>query len=66
MINIILNFAQLLLTKLGVSHEEGQTLAEYALIFLLIVLVVIGTLTIFGGALRDYWINITDEITAVL
>ena len=66
MIHLFIFYAELILPGLGITSEKGQTLSEYALLLLLIVLVVIGTLTIFGGALRDYWINIRDEITAVL
>ena len=66
MIQFFIYYAKLFLPELGFTSEKGQTLAEYALLLLLIVLVVIGTLTIFGGALRDYWVNIRDEITAVL
>ena len=62
MINIILNFAQLLLTKLGVSPEEGQGLAEYALILLLIAFALIGALTTFGQDL----ISIYEQIVADL
>ena len=66
MIHFFLFYAKLFLPRLGVNSEKGQTLAEYSLIFLLIVLVVIGTLTILGTTLRDYWTNIKDEIAAVL
>ena len=66
MIHFFIYYAKLLLPKLGITSEEGQTLAEYALLFLLIVLVVIGALTIFGTTLRDYWTYISNEIDAVL
>ena len=47
--------------KLGIAHEEGQGLVEYALIILLIALVVIGVVRIFGEQLVVTFTEITDS-----
>ncbi|MBN1781040.1 hypothetical protein JW948_07960 [bacterium] len=41
------------------NREEGQTLGEFVLIFLLIVLVVIVALTFFGTSLLGLWSRIS-------
>lgn len=41
------------------NEEKGQSLVEYALIILLIALVVIGSLTTFGGAVLNLYTAIT-------
>ena len=62
MIHFFIYYAKLFLPELGITSEEGQTLAEYALLLLLIVLVVIGAITIFGTTLRTYY----NDFVAVL
>ena len=42
------------------KKEEGQTLGEFVLIFLLVVLVVIVALTFFGTTLLGLWNQITN------
>jgi Flp pilus assembly pilin Flp len=41
-----------------VTNEDGQGLAEYALLFVLIALVVIVVLTLLGGTLNNVFSNI--------
>jgi len=45
-----------------IKNEDGQGLAEYALILVLIAVVVIGALTLLGGKIR----NVFDEIKNTL
>jgi pilus assembly protein Flp/PilA len=42
--------------------EEGQGLAEYALILVLIAVVVIGALTILGDEIKDVFNRITGKL----
>jgi Flp pilus assembly pilin Flp len=44
--------------------ERGQTMAEYALILMLIVLVVIVALGVFGTALSAYYNTIVGAVSA--
>jgi len=44
----------------AISREDGQTLAEYALILALIAVVVVATVFIFGQDLGNYWTSISD------
>ena len=62
MIHFLIYYAKLFLPELGITSEKGQTLAEYALLLLLIVLVVIGAITLFGTSLSAYY----KEFIAVL
>jgi len=43
-------------------NEEGQGLAEYALILVLIAVVVIAALTALGGGIRGVFENVTSEM----
>jgi len=61
MIPSLLLYAKFIFPRLGISSEKGQTLAEYSLIFMLIVLVVIGALTLFGTSLSAYYDKIIAE-----
>jgi Flp pilus assembly pilin Flp len=45
-----------------IKREEGQTLGEFALIVLLIVLVTIVALTLFGANLMVLWNQIANMI----
>ncbi len=45
-----------------VSDEEGQTLIEYALIILLVVLVAIATLSPVGQKVASAWTTIADQL----
>ncbi len=44
------------------TNEEGQTLAEYALILALIAIVVIGAVTLLGGHINTVLTNIANAI----
>lgn len=46
------------------GRERGQTMAEYALILMLIALVVIVATGAFGTALNTYYSSIVGEMTA--
>lgn len=61
MINHLALFVKHYLAKLGIAHEEGQGLVEYALIILLIALVVIGALGLFGTELRDLFQSVVGQ-----
>lgn len=54
-------FVKHYLLKLGISHEEGQGLVEYALIILLIAIVVIGALGLFGVTLNETFESIAAQ-----
>jgi Flp pilus assembly pilin Flp len=43
-------------------NEDGVALTEYVIILGLLVLVVIGAVTLFGEALRDFYMNIVNQI----
>ena len=45
-----------------INGEEGQTMAEYGLLLLLITLVLIVTITIYGTALRNHYTNINNNL----
>ena len=45
-----------------VVREEGQDLAEYALLIGLIALVVIGAVTLLGGQIKSMFSSITDQL----
>lgn len=49
----------------GGGRERGQTLTEYALIIMLVVLVVIGALTLFGSQLLQSYQWIVAQVSAV-
>ena len=49
------------LMKLGIAHEEGQGLVEYALIIMLIALVVIGAVGLFGERLNATFDEIVNS-----
>lgn len=42
------------------ARDEGQTLAEYALILTLIAVVVVGAIILFGGKIGTMWSSIDD------
>jgi len=44
------------------GRERGQTLAEYALILLLIAMVIIGTLTVLGTQLDQTFVTIRTTL----
>ncbi len=46
-----------------IRHEEGQTMAEYALILALIAIVVIVALLALGPAISNIYNNITGRLT---
>ena len=50
------------LVKRLVCEEEGQGLAEYALILVLIAIVVIGVLELLGGQISDVFQQITTGL----
>jgi len=43
-----------------VIRDEGQTLAEYALILTLIAVAVVMTVVLFGGKIGNMWSSIND------
>jgi Flp pilus assembly pilin Flp len=43
------------------TRDEGQTLAEYALILTLIAVVVVTAITLFGGQIGGMWSDISDK-----
>ncbi len=49
--------------KEALQKEEGQGMAEYALILALIALVVIGSLTLMGEEARDFYENFAEKIS---
>ena len=53
---------KLFLTSLGPRLKQGQGLIEYALIILLVIIVVIGTLIIFGDQVAEAYQSITNAI----
>jgi pilus assembly protein Flp/PilA len=46
----------------SVEREEGQTLAEYALILALIAVVVLGAVFFLGGQIRDIFSHISTTL----
>jgi pilus assembly protein Flp/PilA len=50
------------LTSVELEGEEGQTLAEYALILALIAVVVIGAVIFLGGQIQKIFDNIGSQI----
>ena len=50
------------LTSVELKREEGQTLAEYALILALIAVVVIVAVIFLGGQIRDLFSQIGSQI----
>ena len=44
------------------KSEKGQDLAEYAIMLGLIALIVVGSITIIGGEIRDIFFAIADAI----
>jgi pilus assembly protein Flp/PilA len=46
----------------GIEREEGQTLAEYALILALIAVVVIGAVIFLGGQIQSIFDNIGSAL----
>jgi pilus assembly protein Flp/PilA len=58
------SFALMLLTLElpQLKREEGQTLAEYALILALIAAVVVSVVILLGGKIHDIFTNITSSI----
>jgi pilus assembly protein Flp/PilA len=57
-------FAVMLLTlpALVKRDEEGQTLAEYALILALIAVAVVAVVGFLGGSIKDIFSNITTSL----
>jgi Flp pilus assembly pilin Flp len=51
-----------LLSRDGLRRDEGQTLAEYALILALIAAAVVAVVTVFGGKLHDMFDSITTAV----
>lgn len=49
-------------TAVSVKREEGQTLAEYALILALIAVVVAVAVTLLGGQIKSIFSKITTSI----
>jgi pilus assembly protein Flp/PilA len=64
--NIIRNFAMRMASLTSpafqVEREDGQTLAEYALILALIALVVVGAITLLGGDISNLFESIGSKI----
>ena len=50
------------LETLSVRREEGQTLAEYALILALIAVVVVGVVAVLGGKISDLFTSVASSI----
>ena len=48
----------------GLQKEEGQGLAEYALIIVLVSIVVVGALQLLGGQIDTVFTNITNELNS--
>lgn len=46
----------------SVEREEGQTLAEYALLLALIAVAVVGAVTALGGAISTELTNISGQL----
>jgi Flp pilus assembly pilin Flp len=61
MIRSLILYVRFILSELGITCEKGQTLAEYALIFLFIVIVVIVVLSPVGDQLIALYTRITNE-----
>ena len=60
-----MNMLMLLNTYIaGLSREEGQGLAEYALIIVLVAIAVVGALTAVGGEITSVFSNIVTELSA--
>jgi Flp pilus assembly pilin Flp len=59
-VNLALMFGTLSLPSL--EREEGQTLAEYALILFLIALAVIGAVILLGGKISSIFSSISSQI----
>ena len=57
----ILFLTKFFLSKLGISLEDGQGLAEYALILLLIAIALIGALTFVGEELNTLYEKIAAD-----
>jgi pilus assembly protein Flp/PilA len=55
-------YAMYLYLKNLLEREEGQDLAEYALLLLLIAIVVIGAVTLLGGQITTVFTNITGSL----
>ena len=55
-------FLTYLTARLGLD-EEGQALAEYALVLALIAIVAIAALIVLGGAISDGFAQISDAIS---
>jgi len=51
--------------EFAVSREDGQTLAEYALIMALIAVIVVVSVALFGENLGHYWNDIIDKLQSV-
>jgi len=49
-----------LLNNQIIKNEKGQDLAEYAIMLGLIALIVVGSITIIGGEIRDIFFAIAD------
>ena len=48
----------------GLKREEGQGLAEYALIIVLVAIAVVGALTALGGQITDTFNDIVAQLGA--
>ena len=57
-----LTYAYLYMRNMILAREEGQDLAEYALLIALIALVVIGAVTLLGGKLTNIFTDIEAKL----
>jgi Flp pilus assembly pilin Flp len=62
MTHLLILFTKLLLRKVDISFENGQGLAEYTLILLLVAFALIGALTLFGVDLIDVYTRILNAL----
>jgi pilus assembly protein Flp/PilA len=47
-----------------VREDEGQDLVEYAMLVAFIAFIAIAGVTLFGGALNDWWTAVADGVGA--
>ena len=52
-----------ILARIGYGEEEGQTMAEYAVVLAVITIVVVGALTLLSDGIGDALGTVTDTIT---
>jgi len=53
------------LTRRALGREQGQTMAEYAVVLAVLITAIVASLTVFGGIVSDHIQTISDRIGGI-